>query len=69
MALIHVHKAMIGTALVFSILFSIRGFVVDQPLVGSAFAVFSAGLSAYAVWFWTRKAAIMSDAARTDDSD
>ncbi len=69
MALIHVHKAMIGTALAFSVLFSIRGFVVEQPLIGSAFALFSAGLGVYAFWFWNRKATSLSEAAGADDAD
>ncbi len=69
MALIHVHKIMIGTALGFSVLFSLRGFAIGEPVLGSIFSVASVGLAVYAAWFWTRKAAVLSDAARADDSE
>ena len=56
MALIHVHKIMIGTALVFCALFSARSFWLHQGLMGAFFAASTVGLAAYLRWFLQTKA-------------
>ena len=56
MALIHLHKVMIGTALLFSAMFAVRAFVVGDALMGSAFAAVTAGLIVYFRWFLHKKA-------------
>jgi len=56
MALIVVHKIMITTALLFSAVFSARGFWVGEPMVGAVFAVFTVGLGIYFRWFLVKRA-------------
>jgi hypothetical protein len=56
MALIKVHKVMIGTALVFCGMFSVRGFVTGDLTTGGAFAVVTVGLLGYFRWFLAKRA-------------
>jgi hypothetical protein len=51
MALVVVHKIMITTALLFCAVFAARGFWVEDPVVGTLFAVFTVGLGIYLRWF------------------
>ena len=57
MALIIVHKVMIGTALAFSLLLAVRALVVGDTLLGVLFGVVTAGLAVYFRWFLRNKAA------------
>jgi len=56
MALIQVHKIMIGSALVFCALFAARCFWLHQGLLGAFFAVSTVGLAVYLRWFIQTKA-------------
>jgi hypothetical protein len=51
MALLLLHKIMIGVALIFCALFAVRGFALDDPLVGGVFLALTAGLGTYFRWF------------------
>ena len=57
MALIVVHKVMIGTALAFSLLFAARALVVGDTVLGVLFGAVTAGLAIYFRWFLRTKAA------------
>ena len=69
MALIHVHKIMIGTALVFCALFSARCLVLGETMLGSIFAVTTIFLGLYFWWFLAVKAGRLLDAGLGDDSE
>ena len=60
MALIRVHKLMIGTALVFCALFSTRAVVVGDTLLGVLFSVVTVALGIYFRWFLKTKADALS---------
>ena len=57
MALIVVHKIMIGTALAFSLLFAVRALVVGDTWFGVFFGAVTVGLAIYFRWFLRNKAA------------
>ena len=56
MALIQVHKIMIGSALVFCALFAARCFWLHQGLLGAFFTAATVGLVVYLRWFLQTKA-------------
>ncbi len=56
MALILVHKIMIGTALAFCALFTLRCWMVDQVGLSAGFALATVGLAIYFRWFLQTKA-------------
>jgi hypothetical protein len=60
MALIRVHKVMIGTALAFCTLFSARAIAVGDTLLGVFFSTITVGLAIYFRWFLKTKAAALS---------
>ncbi|MGB0640364.1 MAG: hypothetical protein ACPGTU_13565 [Myxococcota bacterium] len=60
MALIRVHKVMIGTALVFCALFSVRAIVVGDTGLGVMFSTITVGLAVYFRWFLKTKAEALS---------
>jgi len=55
MALILVHKIMIGTALVFCALFTLRCWLVDEAQLAVGFAVATVSLGVYFRWFLRTK--------------
>ena len=68
MALIYVHKIMIGTALGFSLLFSIRAIAVGDTYLGAFFGVVTVSLGVYFRWFLRNKAEkILSSRANFSD--
>ena len=68
MALIYVHKIMIGSALGFSLLFSVRALVVGDTLLGAFFGVVTASLAVYFRWFLRNKAEkILSSSTNLSD--
>ena len=69
MALIHVHKIMIGTALVFCALFSARCLVLGETTLGSIFAGTTIFLGLYFWWFLAVKAGLLSDSGLGDDTE
>lgn len=69
MALIHVHKIMIGTALTFCALFSVRCMVLGETTLGLIFSGTAVGLGAYFWWFLAVKAGALSDAGAGDDPE
>ena len=70
MALIYVHKIMIGTALAFSLLFSIRAVAVGDIALAAFFGVVTLGLGIYFRWFLQNKAdkILSSGTNLTDDA-
>ncbi len=56
MALIYVHKIMIGTALAFCLLFTVRAFWVGDLGLSAFFGAVSIGLALYFRWFLQTKA-------------
>ncbi|MAY82326.1 MAG: hypothetical protein CL930_16290 [Deltaproteobacteria bacterium] len=56
MALIRVHKLMIGTALVFCALFSTRAVIAGDTVLGLLFSVITVALGVYFRWFLKTKA-------------
>ena len=61
MALIRVHKVMIGTALLFCALFTIRALVAEESLLGGIFAVITVSLALYFRWFLRTKAQALGE--------
>jgi hypothetical protein len=57
MALIFVHKIMIGTALAFCLLFTARALWVGDALLGAFFGAVTVALGFYFRWFVRNKAA------------
>ena len=51
MALLLLHKIMIGLALIFCALFAVRGLALGDPLGGGVFLALTAGLGTYFRWF------------------
>ena len=68
MALIYVHKIMIGTALGFSLLFSIRAIAVGDTVLGAFCGVVTVCLGLYFRWFLRNKAEKLLN-SRTNLSD
>lgn len=69
MALILVHKIMIGTALIFCISFSIRCMMLGETTLGLIFAGTALGLGLYFRWFLAVKSSALSDSGTGDDSE
>jgi len=69
MALIHVHKIMIGTALAFCALFSVRCLMLGETTLGFIFAGTTVSLGLYFWWFLAVKAGALSDARAGDDPE
>ena len=61
MALIHLHKVMIGAALLFSGMFAVRAFVVGDMVMGGVFVAVTAGLGGYFRWFLQNKAQVSEE--------
>ena len=55
MALIQLHKVMIGAAVLFCALFSVRGFVTGDVVIGGLFGAVTVGLSVYFRWFLAKR--------------
>jgi len=69
MALIHVHKIMIGVALAFCALFSVRCMVLGESTLGFIFAGTTIGLGLYFWWFLAVKSGALLDSRTGDDSE
>ena len=67
MALIRVHKVMIGTALVFCALFSVRAIAVGDTMLGVFFSTITVGLAVYFRWFLKTKAESLSGEATSGE--
>ena len=70
MALIHVHKIMIGTALAFCLLFTVRAASVGDMLLSTSFGAITVALGLYFRWFLRSKAEkILGEGASAGDAD
>ena len=67
MALIYVHKIMIGTAVGFCLLFAGRALWIGDLWLGAFFGVATAGLSIYFRWFLQSKSEQVLDARAPGD--
>jgi hypothetical protein len=69
MALIHVHKIMIGVALTFCALFSVRCMVLGETTIGLIFSGTTIGLGLYFWWFLAVKSGELLDSRTGDDAE
>ena len=69
MALIHIHKIMIGTALAFCTLFAVRCMMLGETALGLTFAGISLALGVYFWWFLAVKSGSLSDSRARDNTE